>query len=164
MTIFIECEEGVSLPIEYEALCRNAIEVCIDYMKCPYETEINVLLTNNEMIQEINLQQRNIDKTTDVLSFPMIEWERIGEFDFLEKANECFHPDSGELMIGDIILSVDKIMEQAEEYGHSLEREYTFLIVHSMLHLFGYDHMVEEERNTMEKEQKCIMDMIGIGR
>ena len=164
MTLFIECEEGVSLPIAYEALCKAAIEACIDYMKCPYETEINVLLTNNEVIQEINLQQRNIDKPTDVLSFPMIEWAQVGEFDFLEDSNEYFHPDSGELMLGDMILSVDKIMEQAHEYGHSLEREYTFLIVHSMLHLFGYDHMVEEERITMEIEQKCIMDIIGIGR
>lgn len=164
MSIFIEEEGNISLLIDYVNLSNKTVEVCLDYMKCPYETEVNILLTTNEMIHEINLEQRQIDKPTDVLSFPMVEWDEIASFDFLDDALECFHPDSGELMLGDIIISAEKVEEQAKEYGHSLEREFSFLIVHSMLHLFGHDHMIDEERIIMEKAQTEVMELLGIGR
>lgn len=167
MTINIELEEVTDLIKEiedYESLCNHTVETCVDYMKCPYETEVNILLTNNEVIHQVNLEQREIDKPTDVLSFPMIEWDEIGSFDFLEDALAYFHPDTGELMLGDIVLSINKVEEQAEEYGHSNIREFTFLIVHSMLHLFGYDHMEALERTKMEKAQAEIMDILRITR
>ena len=99
-------------------------------------------LTDNEGIHAINKEYRQIDRPTDVLSFPMLSYETPGDFSFLSDENEDdFNPDTGEVMLGDIIISVDKVKEQALEYGHSEKREFAFLITHSMLHLFGYDHM-----------------------
>lgn len=164
MTIFIEEEGTIVLSIDYNELCNKAIEASVDYLKCPYETEVSVLITTNEIIHNINLEQREIDRPTDVLSFPMIEWAEICNYDAVEEQLECFHPESGELMLGDIIISAEKVIEQSEEYGHSLEREFSFLIVHSMLHLFGYDHMEQEEREEMEQAQSDIMKELGITR
>lgn len=164
MTIMIEEEGTIELAIPYQELCNTVIETCMDYMKCPYEAEVNVLITTNEMIHSVNLEQRGIDRPTDVLSFPMIEWEEIGAFDFLEEDLQCFHPDSGELLLGDIVLSAEKVKEQALEYEHTLEREFAFLMVHSMLHLFGHDHMEEEERIVMEQSQSEMMSLLGISR
>ena len=113
----------------------------------------------------MNRIHRQIDRATDVLSFPMLEYDRPGDFPGLEEAGEdLFDPDSGELVLGDIVISKDRVLAQAEEYGHSVLREYTFLIAHSMLHLFGYDHMEEEERLLMEERQREIMDKIHIPR
>ena len=91
-------------------------------------------------------------------------YETAGSFSFLEDALEYFNPESGELMLGDIVISKEKVVSQAEEYGHSLLREYAFLIAHSMLHLFGYDHMEEVERKEMEMHQKKIMELVNITR
>ncbi|WP_337411940.1 rRNA maturation RNase YbeY, partial [[Ruminococcus] torques] len=113
---------------------------------------------------EINRMQRQIDRATDVLSFPMADYETPGDFSHLDEDAGLFHPDTGELMLGDIVISVDKVFEQAEEYGHSLLREYAFLIAHSMLHLFGYDHMEEVERKELEMHQKKIMELVNITR
>ena len=123
------------------------------------------LLTENAQIHEMNLEQRGIDRPTDVLSFPMIEYEEPGDFSVIdEESAEAFNPESGELMLGDIVISKEKVLSQAEEYGHLPKREYAFLIAHSMLHLFGYDHMVDEERVVMEAKQKEIMEKVGIFR
>lgn len=164
MTTFIEIDEQVEWNLDVEHLFNRAVEACLDYMKCPYEVEVNLVISDNDEIQAINLEQRQIDKPTDILSFPMVEWDEIGEFEFLEEALEYFHPDSGELMLGDMILSYEKVEEQAKEYEHTLEREFSFLIVHSMLHLFGYDHMEDGERMQMEEAQSDIMDILGITR
>ena len=82
-------------------------------------------------------KRQGIDRPTDVLSFPMVEYEEAGQFDFLEDQYDCFHPETGELLLGDIVISKDRVIAQAEEYGHEIKREYAFLIAHSMLHLFG---------------------------
>ena len=88
-----------------------------------------------------------------------------GDFDGLEETpEEYFNPDTGELMLGDIVISVEKVKEQAEKFGHSETRELAFLVAHSMLHLFGYDHMEEEERAEMEAHQRAIMEKVGIPR
>ena len=128
-----------------------------------HEAGYQVIVGNNE-IHRINLEQRGIDRPTDVLSFPMVEYEKPGCFDGLEEDPAAFHPDSGELMLGDIVISMDKAKEQAEAYGHSLEREYAFLIAHSMLHLFGYDHMEDEERAVMEEKQEEILQLVHYTR
>ena len=110
-------------------------------------------------------QQRGIDRPTDVLSFPMIEYDAPGDFSVIdEETGDAFNPETGELMLGDIVISKEKVLSQAEEYGHSPKREYAFLIAHSMLHLFGYDHMEEEERAEMEAHQRAIMEKVGIPR
>ena len=164
MTLIYEKEYDKELDIDYEAVADKVINAALDYEKCPYEAEISLTLTDNNSIMEINREFRNIDNPTDVLSFPMIEYERPGEFDFLEEMDECFNPETGELILGDIVISLDKVEEQAKSYGHSVTREYAFLIAHSMLHLMGYDHMVPEEAEVMESRQEAILKSVGIGR
>lgn len=165
MSLFIEEEGNTVLPFDIEATARLVVDAALEYADCPYEAEVNLLLTENEEIHEMNLEQREIDRATDVLSFPMIEYETPGDFSVIdEETGEAFNPETGELMLGDIVISKEKVLSQAEEYGHSPRREYAFLIAHSMLHLFGYDHMVDEERIVMEAKQREIMEIVGIPR
>lgn len=165
MTYYIEYETDILLNIDYKDIINKVIEEALLYESCPYEVEVNCILTGNKEIQEINLLHRQIDSATDVISFPMINYTMPSDFSTIEEDDiTCFNPDSGELMLGDIVISVEKVIEQAESYGHSLERELAFLIAHSMLHLFGYDHIAEEERIIMEKKQTDILDKLGITR
>lgn len=164
MTLYFDEEGELTLPLECQKVARQVVEAALDYVECPYEAEVNLLLTMNEQIHEMNLEFRGIDRPTDVLSFPMAEYPEPGTFDFLEEQEECFHPESGELMLGDIVISKEKVIVQAEEYGHSILREYAFLIAHSMLHLTGYDHMEDEERRIMEAKQNEIMNRLNILR
>ena len=165
MTISIEYEAEKKLDLPYETIIRDVVEASLDYEKCPYEAEVNVILTDNETIREINREQRRIDSATDVLSFPMVDYETPSDFDHVEEAVEdYFNPETGELMLGDIVISVEKVEEQAEKYGHSQTRELAFLVAHSMLHLCGYDHMEEEERLEMEERQRAILDIRGYTR
>lgn len=164
MTLYFEEEGELKLDLPCEELARTVIEAALDYEECPYEAEVNLLLTTNEEIQKMNAEFREIDRATDVLSFPMVDYEEPGEFGFLEEADEYFHPETGELMLGDIVISKEKVLSQSEEYGHSPRREYAFLIAHSMLHLMGYDHMEEEERLCMEAKQRDILDRMNILR
>lgn len=165
MSFFLEEEVKVPFSFDYKELAIKVIDFCLDYVKFPYEAEVNLTLTDNEGIHEINKEYRQIDRPTDVLSFPMLEYETPADFGFLEDENsDDFNPDTGEALLGDIVISVDKVLEQAENYGHSIEREYAFLITHSMLHLFGFDHMEEEEAKVMEEKQKDILLSLNILR
>lgn len=164
MTIILEKEYEMDFGFDFEAIADKVINCALDYEKCPYEAEISVTLTDNDGIHAINKEFREIDRPTDVLSFPLVDYEVPGKFDFLEEMDECFNPETGELMLGDIIISLDKVKEQAEEYGHTSLREYAFLIVHSMLHLMGYDHMEEDEAAVMESKQREILDILQISR
>ena len=165
MTITIENEASKELPFDYKALIERVVMGCMDYEKCPYEAEVNVLLTNNEEIHKIKKEYRGIDRPTDVLSFPMVDYDKPANFDPLENASEdYFNFETGELVLGDIIISVDKVYEQAESYGHSLERELGFLVAHSMLHLFGYDHIDPKDAAIMEPKQKQILEEMHIVR
>lgn len=164
MTLNFEEEGDLSLPLECKELAVEVINAALDYVNCPYEAEVNLLLTMNEEIHAMNKEFRRIDRATDVLSFPMVDYEHAGEFDFLEERDDCFHPESGELLLGDIVISKEKVISQAKEYGHSIKREYAFLIAHSMLHLTGYDHMEEAERLEMERMQREILEGLEILR
>lgn len=165
MSFFIEKECEVNFPFDEESLARQVVEYTLDYMKFPYEAEVNLTLTDNEGIRQINKEFREIDRPTDVLSFPLLSYDSPGDFSFLEREEEDdFNPDTGEALLGDIIISVDKVKEQAAEFGHSEKREYAFLIVHSMLHLFGFDHMTEEDAAVMEEKQKLILSDLNILR
>lgn len=157
MSIQIENEYKKPIEIDYEKIAQDVIWAAIDYVDCPYECEVNLMLVDNDTIHQINQEQRDIDRPTDVLSFPMAEYREPADFSPMEEDMTLFHPESGELMLGDIVLSMDKVAEQAQAYGHSQEREYAFLIAHSMLHLFGFDHMEEDERVQMEEKQKEIL-------
>ncbi|MBQ8040411.1 MAG: rRNA maturation RNase YbeY [Lachnospiraceae bacterium] len=164
MTLLFEDEGALALPLECKELAETVVEAALDYVNCPYEAEVSLLLTMNGEIQEMNREFRQIDRATDVLSFPMVDYEKAGQFDFLENADAYFHPESGELMLGDIVISKEKVLSQAEEFGHSVKREYAFLIAHSMLHLFGYDHMEDAQRIEMETMQKEILNQLQITR
>ena len=164
MTLYFEKEVPAQFDFDCETVAREVVEAVLDYENCPYEAEVSLTLTNNEEIHKINLEQRGIDAPTDVLSFPMTDYPNPGEFDFLEEADDCFNPETGELLLGDIVLSAERVKSQAEDYGHSELREYAFLIAHSMLHLLGYDHMEEEERVQMEAKQEEILQELHITR
>lgn len=164
MTVYFEEEGALTLPVNAKEIAEEVVEGALDYIGCPYEAEVNLLLTMNEQIHEMNLEFREIDRPTDVLSFPMLDYEEAGNFDFLEDCAEAFDPESGELVLGDIVISKEKVLAQAKEYGHSPRREYAFLIAHSVLHLCGYDHMEEEERLVMEQKQREILEKLEILR
>lgn len=165
MTIHIEEETKIPFRFDYSALTKRVIEGTLDFIECPYEAEVNVLFTDNEAIREINRENRNLDAPTDVLSFPFGEFPVPGRFDTLEDEQpDLFHPDTGELMLGDIVISVERVLSQAEEYGHSVERELGFLLSHSVLHLCGFDHMEDEERMVMEEKQRQIMEVLKLYR
>ena len=157
MTIYVENETDFTFPFDTKELCSRVAEAVLDAEGCPYETEINVLITDNEGIRLYNKEYRNIDRETDVLSFPNIPFETEADFSIVEEnCSDYFQPDSGELILGDIILSVDRICSQAESYGHSRKREFAFLVAHSMLHLCGYDHETPEEAAVMEQKQQVL--------
>lgn len=164
MTIHIEKETTISLGMDENKIIELVVNAAMDYEGCPYEAEVDVLLTDDASIQEINKEQRGIDAPTDVLSFPFVEYESPAGFSEISECSDCFHPETGELLLGDIVVSLEHVISQAEEYGHSRERELGFLIAHSMLHLFGYDHMQDGEREVMEARQRKILEGIGLKR
>ena len=161
----MEYEANVKLDFDYETLIKKVIEACTDYEDCPYETEVSILLTDDNAIQEINKEYRDMDAPTDVLSFPVTDFEIPGDFSNIEEEHpDSFHPETGELLLGDIVISVERAIKQAAEYGHSIEREIAFLTAHSMFHLFGYDHIEDEERRIMEDKQREVLDKLAIFR
>ena len=109
MSLYIEEEGSVTLPFDTEEIAIAVTEAALDYAECPYEAEINLLLTENQEIHEMNLEQRGIDRPTDVLSFPMIEYDAPGDFSVIdEETGDAFNPETGELMLGDIVISKEK--------------------------------------------------------
>lgn len=165
MTIEIDYEAEKKTDLSFREIIEDVVYAALDYEQCPYEAEVNVVLTDNPSIRQVNREYRNMDAATDVLSFPMVEYETPSDFSRVEELfADCFNPESGELMLGDIMISMDKVEEQAEKYGHSQERELAFLVAHSMLHLLGYDHMEEAERLVMEKKQNEILESKGYTR
>ena len=165
MTFHLECEVEPKFSFPYEELAKEVIEACMEAEDFPYEAEVNLTLVDDAAIQEINASYRQIDRATDVLSFPLLEYDAPGDFSKVEDLmGDNINPDTGEVMLGDIVISVDHVREQAKEYGHSEKREYAFLIVHSMLHLFGYDHMEPEEAEEMQDHQRKILDYLKITR
>lgn len=164
MTLNLEMEYEGNLDFDYEELAKKVIAAALDYEGCPYEVEVNLVLTGNKEIQQTNKEFRNIDRVTDVLSFPMLDFTTPADFSFAETDDTCFHPESGELILGDIMICIPRMKEQAESYGHGQIREFAFLIAHSMLHLMGYDHMEIEEANEMERKQEEILSNLGITR
>lgn len=165
MTVYLEKECDTEFPFDCEKIAASVAEAVLDETGCPYEAQVSVILTDDPGIRRINREQRGIDAATDVLSFPMTVYRKAGDFAFLENEQTgCFHPDSGELMLGDIVLSADRVYAQAHEYGHSVLREYAFLIAHSVLHLIGYDHMTPGEARTMEHKQEKVLEGLKITR
>ncbi len=165
MTINLEYEASKQLDFDYKEIIEKVVAQCLDEEDFPYEAEISILLTDDKQIQELNKNFRGKDAPTDVLSFPALEYKKAGDFSFLDEAgDEYFNPDTGECILGDIVISVDRAISQAEEYGHSIVREIAFLTAHSMFHLMGYDHMTDDERLIMEDKQKKVLYDLKIYR
>jgi probable rRNA maturation factor len=165
MSFYVDYEKKVNWDFNVEEQLRVVAEETLDYEKCPFEVSLNLLITDNDEIRKVNKEQRSIDSATDVLSFPMIDFKKPSDFaDNSIITQDCFDPDSGELVLGDIVLSADKVEEQAIAFGHTILREFSFLIAHSMLHLLGYDHLSSEEEVVMESKQKDILSALHIER
>lgn len=165
MIVYFEDEAGIPFDFDMEEQLDKVVSFVRDHVKCPYDIEISVTMVDRPSIREMNAQFREMDRPTDVLSFPMMEYDRPLDFEGEAFKNSIsLSPDTEELILGDIVLCSEVMKEQAAEYGHSELREFSFLVVHSMLHLFGYDHIEERDRMEMEKEQKAIMGLLGISR
>lgn len=140
-------------PELYELL-KTVCEKVLEFEECDFDAEISITLVDNDAIREINREQRGIDKATDVLSFPMLEFDD-------DVADARFDYDGDMVMLGDIVISLERAREQAIEYNHSFVREVAFLAVHSMLHLLGYDHVdsVDDERIMFEKQDRILNEL-----
>lgn len=165
MTIHIICEQKPEFSFSYRSLAQQVAEASLDAEQFPFEAEISLTLVGDERMRSINQETRGIDAPTDVLSFPMLDYPAPADFSGVEDQWEgCVNPDTEEVMLGDIVISLDRVREQAEAYGHSQKREYAFLITHSMLHLMGYDHMEAKDAAVMEAHQRAILDALQISR
>lgn len=164
MSVWIQWE--VPLPEEEKqkinALMEQAIEAALREEQIEVAVEISLSVVSEETIRQVNHEFRQIDQVTDVLSFPMIEYGDRTPAEGVQQGE--VNPDTDEVCLGDIMICYVRAMQQAAEYGHSLERELAFLTVHSMLHLFGYDHMEPAEEAQMLEKQKKILEGIGITR
>lgn len=158
MNICIENQTKQSFDFRgYKKLIAEVIETCAETKGIPSNYEVNVLLVSPETIRQINRQTRDMDKVTDVLSFPYFEFDSPGD-------TACLPAHDEEMILGDIVLCAEQVVLQAKEYGHSQKRECAFLIVHSMLHLLGFDHMTPEDEAVMTKEADALMTILGISR
>jgi probable rRNA maturation factor len=156
--------------IEYSEEIENTLESIIDYAlkeeKLTIDYEVSVIFIDNEQIREINAEFRHIDKETDVLSFPMLEYpsSKVYKDVYMEQNFDDSYFSEGRLVLGDIALSLEKAEEQSRDYGHSFLREIAYLTVHSVLHLLGYDHMIDEDKVLMRKREEEILERFNIVR
>lgn len=166
MTLFLENEVQAEFDFDIEKLATAVAECVLDLEGCTEDVEIELIITDDDGIQELNRDFREIDSPTDVLSFPNVSYDEAGNFSVLsgEQRIDLVNPDTDKIMFGEIVLNENRIRSQAREYGHSEKREYAFLIAHSMLHLCGYDHMEEDEAKVMEDKQEQALEKLGITR
>ncbi|MDO4285524.1 MAG: rRNA maturation RNase YbeY [Eubacteriales bacterium] len=149
----------------YRTTARKVCREALRQAGFPADAEVELTVTGPEEIHELNRTYRGIDRETDVLSFPNLSYESAGDFAFLQEAGaDWMDPDTGCVFLGAIVINAARVREQAASYGHSELREYAFLVAHSMLHLFGYDHETPEEAAAMEEGQERILRALGIGR
>lgn len=142
---------------KYEKIIKQVIKVCFEEEKLiEKNVMMNIILTNPKVIRQINSQYRNIDNSTDVLSFPMFEKEEIANI----QKNGSIIPE----VLGDIIISIEQVEKQAEEYGHSFERELAYMVVHGFYHIMGFDHMIEQDKKEMRQKEEIILKKIGLER
>lgn len=153
-------QKEFSVTKEIRDLVRLSVKKSLEYMDFPTKSEISVLFVDDHEIRDLNRLHRGIDHATDVLSFPLFEYDEDGE---IIEEDLDFSPN-GEMVLGDIVISLQRAWAQAQEYGHSFEREIGFLTVHSMLHLFGFDHMTPKDEEEMFGYQTEILEEMGLKR
>lgn len=164
MTLELMNETEASFDFDMEEVARLTVNGVLKHEKFPKEVSVSITIVSEEDMQSINNEQREIDAVTDVLSFPMLPWTEPANYSELDEFEDILDPESGEVFLGDVVLCEQRVRDQAKEYGHSEKREFAFLICHSMLHLLGYDHMVDTDRLLMEAHQEAIMNEINIVR
>lgn len=159
-------QEKIEVTEELVKELEHTIEFALKEEEVNIPFEISLLFVDNDEIREINNETRNIDKETDVLSFPMLDYPKDRVFKDVYKNYEFdeTYMDGEELVLGDIVLSLEKALEQSNEYNHSFKREASYLVVHSVLHLLGYDHMEEDEKKVMRKREEDILGQLDIKR
>lgn len=159
-------QEKIEVTEELVKELEHTIEFALKEEEVNIPFEISLLFVDNDEIREINNETRNIDKETDVLSFPMLDYPKDKVFKDVYKNYEFdeTYMDGEELVLGDIVLSLEKALEQSKEYNHSFKREASYLVVHSVLHLLGYDHMEEDEKKVMRKREEEILGQLDIRR
>jgi probable rRNA maturation factor len=163
MTLEIDNRQELYDINEMESIIELVVQNVFKCELIENECQVSIILVNNEQIREINKEYRRINSPTDVLSFPLIEYEKGSKFTGLENL-ENLDIDTGEIVLGDIVISMEKVHEQSIEYGHSMKREIAFLTVHGMLHLLGYDHEFEEDRKVMREKEEKILNLSSIER
>ena len=164
MTSFVDMDEDIDPGFDVQLLTDKLHEAVCDSESCPFEACVNLSVTHSEEVRKLNLEYRDMDRTTDVLSFPATEVLE-GRFEELDQSDiSLFDPESGELILGDIIINIDRVYSQAEEYGHGIKREFAFLAAHCLFHLCGYDHMDDETAHMMEEKQEAVLQKLGITR
>ena len=164
----MKCWIGVEIPdMPEEARIRTLIEETLEaglkYEHITEEVEISVTITTPEEVRALNCRFRAVDQTTDVLSFPLVEFEKDDDRNEVLKESER-NPDTEAVPIGDIVINYEQAVTQAEAYGHSMERELAFLTIHSLLHLLGYDHMKPEEEADMRSRQRDVLASLHLTR
>ncbi len=167
MTFCVESlPEGLSLPdFDIAAAGKRVAEAVLESEGCPFPARVSLSLVGPEEIRELNRENRGIDRETDVLSFPMADFSSPGDFSLIREGDPgLFDLDTGELILGDIVLNMERVRTQAEEYGHSELREFSFLIAHSMLHLLGFDHENINDEEQMCARQEAVLTKLGIER
>ena len=138
----------------YKEIIKKVLKKCFEIEKLENKNlYVNVVLTNAKNIKSINKEHIGIDRETDVLSFPMFEKYEIANLD-----------NTNEDILGDMVISIERVEEQAKEYGHSFERELAYMVVHSFYHLLGYDHMTEEDKKEMREKEENVLGILGIRR
>ena len=143
---------------KYEEIIKKVVEQCFKEENMENsKLYISITLTNPEHIHEINKQYRNVDRATDVLSFPMFEKEEIDN----KIAQKNFEYED---VLGDIVISIEQVEKQAKEYGHSFEREFAYMLVHGFYHLMGYDHIEDDDKVVMRKKEEIVLNKLGITR
>ena len=159
-------QEKISVSDTLSKELTNVIEFALKEEEVDIKCEVSLLFVDNEEIKEINKDTRGIDRETDVLSFPMLEYEDKKVFKDLYKDYKFSQSDfdGEELVLGDIVLSLEKALEQSKEYNHSFDREASYLVVHSVLHLLGYDHMEDEDKVIMRSREEDILNKLNITR
>ncbi len=164
MTLEYSCEQPLSFDFDPREVAEEVIIAVLTEECFSENVEVSLTLVSEEEIQRLNKEFRDKDAVTDVLSFPMLEFDGTQVPTDLMISEDMLNPDTKEILLGDIVICTDRVLSQAAEYGHSQKREYAFLIAHSMLHLLGYDHMEEQERQEMEEKQRAILEHIHITR
>lgn len=166
MVLLDNRQNKIEITEDLENNIKKMIDFTLKEEKLKVDYEISVIFIDNDEIKKLNKKFRNIDRVTDVLSFPMLEYDKgkVYKQIYLNHIFNDYDLDNGKLVLGDIALSLERAMEQSNEFGHGFQREVCYLLIHSVLHLLGYDHMDEEEKAIMRKNEEYILNKFNLNR